>query len=75
MMNSATIGETILIADMSGDRPAILTKVFTRDSAEACVFTPLPEYAKVVKIHNTRDEAINGTLRDSMFHGYWKPKA
>jgi hypothetical protein len=74
-MNTATLGKMILIADMSGDRPALITKVFTADSAEACAFTPLPEHVKVVKIHVDRREAITASQRDAKFHAYWAPKA
>lgn len=71
-MRTAELGTTILIADMSGDRPAIVTKSFSATSVEACGFMPLPEFLKVVTIHPGRREAINASQRDSGYHGYLK---
>jgi hypothetical protein len=74
-MTTATLGASILIADMSGDRPAIITRADSATMVEACAFMPLPVHIKVVKIHSTRAEAINATQRDTLHHGYWTPKA
>lgn len=71
MTRTAILGATIIIADMSGDRPAIITKVFANTSAEACAFTPLPEHINVVKIHDDRRSAINASQRDTGHHAYW----
>lgn len=73
MNRVAALGDTILIADSAGDRPAIVTKVFAATSVEACAFTPLPEHVRIASIHADRREAIGATLRDSQFHAYWKP--
>lgn len=71
MTRTATLGASIIIADMSGDRPATITKVFSNTSAEACAFMPLPEHVKAVKIHADRREAINASQKDAGFHAYW----
>lgn len=71
-MPAATLGRTILVADLSGDRPAVITKVFTANQVEACGFMPLPEHLKLVKIHADRREAINaGNVNPAGFHAYW----
>lgn len=72
MTRIATLGETILVADSAGDRPAIVTKVFSATSVEACLFAPMPEHVRVASIHVDRREAIGATLRDSGYHAYWK---
>lgn len=69
-MRTVELGATILIAQMSGDRPAIVTKYFSATSVEACAFMPLPEVKKLVTIHPGRREAINASQRDSGYHGY-----
>lgn len=72
-MRVAELGDTILIAQQSGDRPAKVTKVYAAASVEACGFMPLPEVLRVVQIHVDRREAIGATLRNAGFHAYWKP--
>ena len=72
-MRIPTLGDTIIVAESAGDRPAIITKVFTATSVEACMFAPMPEYVKVASIHIDRREALHLTQRDSGFHAYWKP--
>jgi len=74
MIRTPSLGETILLADMAGDRPAIVTKVFSNNSVELCAFTPLPKHIKVATIHNSRAEAINATQRDTRYHCYWKER-
>lgn len=69
----AKLAETILVADAAGDRPAIITKVFSATSVEACMFDPLPVYVKIATIHADRREALHLTQRDSGYHAYWKP--
>jgi hypothetical protein len=74
-MTTAALGQTIIIAQMEGDRPAIVTKTFSNTSVEACAFLPLPERLKVVSLHPSRPEAINATQRDPIgYHGYWPAK-
>jgi hypothetical protein len=73
-MNIAALGSSICIADMTGDRPAIITKVFSNTTVEACGFMPLPETLKLVILHSCRDAAINAGLRDTGFHAYWPLK-
>lgn len=73
MARIASLGDIILVADSAGDRPAIITKVFTANSVEACMFAPLPEHVRVATIHVDRREALHLTQRDSGFHAYWKP--
>jgi hypothetical protein len=70
-MTIAALGRNILVADMAGDRPAIITKVFTNASVEVCAFMPLPEHLKVVRIHVSRVEAIGASLKDTGYHAYW----
>lgn len=71
-MRSPALGDTIIIAQQEGDRPAIVTKVFGATSVEACAFMPLPEHVRVASIHVDRREAIGASLRDTGFHAYWK---
>ena len=71
---TASLGDTILIAQQEGDRPAIVTKVFNNDTVEACGFMPLPEAIALVKIHQGRAEAINAGLRSSQYQAYRKPR-
>lgn len=73
MARTAALGDTIIVADSTGDRPAIVTKVFTATSVEACMFAPMPEYVKVATIHVDRREALHLTQKDSGYHAYWKP--
>jgi hypothetical protein len=73
MNRVANLCEDILIADMAGDRPAKVTKVYAATSVEVCAFMPLPKAIKVVTIHNSRAEAINATQRGTGYHAYWKP--
>lgn len=73
-MNTATLGSTILIAQMEGDRPATVTKVFTNTAIEVCAFMPLPEHIKLVTLHGSRAEAINAGQRSTGYHGYWPAK-
>jgi hypothetical protein len=72
-MRTAAMGDIIIVADMAGDRPAIVTKVFSANSVEACMFAPMPEYVKVASIHADRREAISaGFSRPAVQHAYWK---
>ena len=72
---TAKIGLTVLVADMSGDRPAIITKVLTSAVVEVCAFMPNPFVIDALQLHGTRAEAINASQADSKFHGYWPAKA
>jgi hypothetical protein len=71
MTRTATMGATIILADMGGDRPAIITRADSATLVEVCAFTPLPEHIKVVKIHDDRRSAINASQRDTGYHAYW----
>lgn len=75
-MNIASIGKTVIVAQMSGDRPAIITRVLTNKVVEACGFFPDPVALKTVSLHDVRAEAINaGLQRDGAeFHAYWPGK-
>lgn len=71
-MTTAALNRSITIAQMEGDRPAIITKVFSSNQVEACGFMPLPEHLKLVTIHVDRRAALNAGLRDPIgFHAYW----
>lgn len=71
----AAICGTIVIAQMSGDRPAIITKVFSNRSVEACAFLPEPQALRLVLIHDSRAEAINAGQKDLVgWHAYWPAK-
>ena len=68
------LGDIILVADLAGDRPAIVTKVFAATSVEACMFGAMPEYVKVASIHADRHQAIGAHLKNPTgYHAYWKP--
>jgi hypothetical protein len=73
-MNTAKLSGNILIAQMSGDRPATITKVFSNTAVEVCAFMPLPEAIKVVTIHESRAAAITAGQRGTGWHGYWPGK-
>jgi hypothetical protein len=74
-MNTAALGRSILIAQPEGDRPAVITTVYSNTSVEACAFMPLPERLKVVTIHADRREAINAGLKNATgYHAYWPAK-
>lgn len=70
-MRELTLGAPVIVADQSGDRPAIVTKVLGPQHAELCVFDPLPTHEKSVQVHATRAEALNGELKDLRRHAYW----
>jgi hypothetical protein len=70
-MKPLKLGAQVFVADQSGDRPAIVTKVLGPKHAELCVFDPLPTVEKSVELHDTRAEALNGELRDLRRHAYW----
>lgn len=71
-MKTTAICDMLLIADMAGDRPAIVTKAFSATAAEVCAFMPEPTVIKNVTIHPDRREAINATQRDTKYHAYPK---
>lgn len=73
-MQIAALGRTILIGQMSGDRPAVITKVFSNTAVEACGFMPLPEQLSLVKIHACRAEAIQAGQQGNGVHAYWPTK-
>lgn len=73
-MNTAALGHTVLIGQLDGDRPAVITKVFNSNTVEACGFMPAPEVLKLVKLHISRAEAINATQKDTGYHAYWPAK-
>lgn len=71
---TAALGDIIIVADMAGDRPAIVTRVNAATSVEACMFAPMPEHVRVASIHVDRREAIAAHLKNPAgFHAYWKP--
>jgi hypothetical protein len=67
------LGDVVLVVEQGGDRPAILTKVFSAVSAEACGYMPLPLFLKVVTIHPDRRTALNASIKDVGYHAYLKP--
>jgi hypothetical protein len=69
-MRELRLGEQLLVADQSGDRPALVTKVLGPQHAELCVFDPLPTHEKSVQVHATRAQALNGELKDLRRHAY-----
>lgn len=70
-MTVTALGHPILIADQAGDRPAVVTKVFTATKVEACGFMPLPERLALVTIHPDRREAIKaGETNPTGYHAY-----
>lgn len=69
-MTTTSLGQSLLIADMSGDRPATVTKVYSANCVEACAFMPLPAHLKLVMIHDSRPAAINASQKDTGFHAY-----
>lgn len=73
-MTIAAIGKQVLVANMSGDRPAWIVRVLTNTVVDITALTPLPEHLTAVKVHDTRAEAINATQRDDMPHAYWAGK-
>ena len=73
MLRVPTLGDSIIIAQQHGDRPAVVTQAGGAQLVEACAFMPLPEHIKVVKIHANRQEAIGATLTGTGYHAYWKP--
>jgi hypothetical protein len=73
MARVPTMGDTIIIAQQHGDRPAIVTRAGSGELVEVCAFMPLPEHIKVVRIHANRQEAIGAGLKSTGYHGYWKP--
>lgn len=70
-MRTPKLSDSIILADMAGDRPAVVTKVFSNTSVELCAMTPLPEHIKVASIHSSRAEAITAGQRDARYHCYW----
>lgn len=71
-MNIASLGRTIILADLAGDRPAVITRVFGNTSVEVCGFMPLPEHIRMVSIHPDRHTALQAMTKDATgFHGYW----
>lgn len=73
-MNIASLTSSVLVAQMSGDRPAIITKVFSNNAVEVCAFMPLPEHLKLVTLHASRAEAINAGQKGTGYHAYWPAK-
>jgi hypothetical protein len=69
-MPTLKLWDQLLVADQSGDRPAIVTKVLGPQHAELCVFDPLPVHEPNVRVHATRAEALNGELKDLRRHAY-----
>jgi hypothetical protein len=67
------LGDTVLIVEQGGDRPAILTKVFNATTAEACAYMPLPLFVKLVTVHPDRRTALNASIKDAGYHAYLKP--
>lgn len=75
-MQSAALGRHILVAQLEGDRPAIITRVDSNEAVEACGFMPLPERLRLVMLHEDRRAALNAIIKHpTVFHGYWPPKA
>jgi hypothetical protein len=73
-MHPVELGDTVLVVEPGGDRPAILTKVFSGNQAEACGYMPLPLYLKVVTVHEDRRTAVNAGVKDATgYHAYPKP--
>lgn len=74
-MNIAAIGKTVVIVDTSGDCPALITKVITKEMANLVMFcdetTTFPRY---VKIHIDRPSALQAHLKDGQVHAYWPAK-
>lgn len=73
-MTIAAIGKQVNVADMAGDRPAIITKVLTNTIVEVCAFTPEPTVIDRLRLHDVRAEAIHFNQADGHFHGYWPAK-
>lgn len=70
-MKVAGLGNTVIIADSAGDRPAIVVRSLVHNMADVTAFMPLPEHIKAVEIHATRPEALNAHLHDGDVHAYW----
>lgn len=74
-MQTAALSLTVLVAQMHGDRPAIITKVMSNTHVQVCAFMPLPEVIDLVKLHSSRKEALNASLaREPGTHAYWPAK-
>lgn len=67
------LGDVVLIVEQGGDRPAILTKVFSATAAEACGYMPLPLFLKNITVHPDRRTALNASIKDVGYHAYLKP--
>lgn len=72
--NPLELGDTVLLVETGGDRPAILTKVFSANQAEACAYLPLPVFVKLVTVHVDRRTAMNAAVKDAGYHAYPKTK-
>lgn len=73
-MNIASLGRMVLIAQPEGDRPAHIVKVLTNSMVDVTALMPLPEHMQAVQLHETRAEAVNGSLRGTAIHAYWPPR-
>lgn len=73
-MRDAKLAATVIICQMAGDRPAIITKVFSATAFEACGFMPEPEVLKLVTLHDCRDRALIAGAKGLGFHAYWPAK-
>lgn len=71
MKRIARLGDSIIIAQPEGDRPAVITRADSAELVEVCAFMPMPTHLQVVRIHGSRPEAIGAALRDTCYHGYW----
>lgn len=71
MKRVARLGDTIIIAQQHGDRPAIITRADSAELVEVCAFMPIPMHLQVVRIHASRVEAIGAALNSTGYHGYW----
>ena len=71
---TASLGDIIIVVDPpKGDRPAIITRADSATMVEVCLFAPMPEHIRIVKIHTDRREAINAAMHSTGYHAYWKP--
>lgn len=78
IMNLAAIGKTVVVAQGSGDYPALITRVTSAKENIVNLVTfkdgEAPAYPKHVKIHPDRHGALNAHLKDGQVHVYWPAK-
>lgn len=68
------IGDIVLLTESDGDRPAIITKVFSATQVEATAFLPIAAPLKLVTIHQDRRGSIHAGTKDATgYHGIMKP--